>query len=681
MFQQSSLRSRRLAFETMERRDLLAAGLETYEWTETNGDAAWSARAGLQVVDLDERFYLMGGRTPLDPSAVPGPAPSQIWSDVWVSDDRGDTWEMLLSSNGENHWSPRAYFQAVNRGDEMFVLGGQDFVTIPNPNPFPAPGEPEFFSLSSFFSDVWSSTDGENWVQLTESAGWAGRAGLSSVVFNDELYVMGGSFNDDSAVIGGPPERVYLNDVWKSSDGVTWHEVTDAAPWTPRAGAQVVVKDDFMYLLGGEDGFTCDSGDRCPPYYNDVWRTGNGKDWELVTETAQWASRPGHQVQVVLDQFVLFGGFGLSADPSDPFRPSNPMDIWTSKDGANWVQISDSPWNADSPSEVKYDFDTVVVWDDDQFQPDIYTFGGDRETFDFTDPFNYLNIDNDVWRFSPSVDQGPVFASGGDLYAIGTTGRDKISFYGSPQATRVKVNKESFGPFNVSGDLISFGREGNDSIRAGHSIRSSVELHGGQGNDRLVGSRLDDRLFGDDGRDVIFAGRGDDFASGGLGRDRLVGGSDDDTLLGGPGADVLIAGFGDDILIGGMGDDYLNGSVGRNLLIGGLGRDVLLSSWRGESILIGGTTVYDSYLNALSAVLDEWSDRSRTFEDRVSNLTDGSGSSPRANGQFFLVSQPNDAAASTVLDDESVDYLVGGCHGGNWYFEADLDRIIRPRGR
>ena len=34
-------------------------------------------------------------------------------------------------------------------------------------------------------------------------------------------------------------------------------------------------------------------------------------------------------------------------------------------------------------------------------QPSILTFGGDRETFDFTDPLNYLNVDNDVWRFAP----------------------------------------------------------------------------------------------------------------------------------------------------------------------------------------------------------------------------------------------------------------------------------------
>ena len=30
----------------------------------------------------------------------------------------------------------------------------------------------------------------------------------------------------------------------------------------------------------------------------------------------------------------------------------------------------------------------------------IFSFGGDRETFNFFDPFNYLNVDNDVWNFS-----------------------------------------------------------------------------------------------------------------------------------------------------------------------------------------------------------------------------------------------------------------------------------------
>jgi len=36
-------------------------------------------------------------------------------------------------------------------------------------------------------------------------------------------------------------------------------------------------------------------------------------------------------------------------------------------------------------------------------RPSIFTFGGARETFDFTDPANYLNVDNDVWQFSPPL--------------------------------------------------------------------------------------------------------------------------------------------------------------------------------------------------------------------------------------------------------------------------------------
>ena len=77
------------------------------------------------------------------------------------------------------------------------------------------------------------------------------------------------------------------------------------------------------------------------------------------------------------------------------------MDVWVSRNGAHWDQVSDSPWNAVNPTQVKYDFDALVVRDGILgLKPSIYTFGGDRETFDFTDPTNYLNVDNDVWRFA-----------------------------------------------------------------------------------------------------------------------------------------------------------------------------------------------------------------------------------------------------------------------------------------
>lgn len=99
---------------------------------------------------------------------------------------------------------------------------------------------------------------------------------------------------------------------------------------------------------------------------------------------------------------VLFGGFNL--DPGFPFsfEAFNPMDIWISKDGIDWVQTPGTPWNATNMGDIKYDFDAIVVPGTKKNSlPAIITVGGDRETFNFFDPFNYLRVDNDVWRFYP----------------------------------------------------------------------------------------------------------------------------------------------------------------------------------------------------------------------------------------------------------------------------------------
>ncbi len=379
---------------------------ERNDWTEINGDAPWAARSGLQAVALGHSFYLMGGRTATDPATLPFPTPgaSKIWGDVWKSSDRGRTWEEIVPDGTPGIWPSRAFFQAVKLGGRMYVLGGQDFNLIPNPNPFPQPGEPPFFSESNFYNDVWCSEDGINWIQQTDDAGWAGRAGLSAVAHRGAIYVMGGSFNDDPAIIGGPPTRVYFNDVWCSRDkGRTWTQVTDNAPWAPRAGAVAVSKNGRLYLIGGEDGFTCESGgDRCPPYFNDVWCSRDGgRTWVEVTGDADWSPRPGHQVAVVRNHFVLFGGFGLSEDPTDPFKPANPLDVWISKTGRTWKQVNDAPWDATAPADGRYDFDVLVAPGDKGCGPAIYSFGGSNETFNFLDPTNHLNLENDVWRYTP----------------------------------------------------------------------------------------------------------------------------------------------------------------------------------------------------------------------------------------------------------------------------------------
>jgi hypothetical protein len=367
------------------------------EWTLVNESAEWTRRAGLQVLEQRGCFYLLGGRTPRPPSFPPIPGDSDIWGDVWRSDDRGESWMRILETDDDEHWPARAYFQAVKKGRAMYVLGGQNFEVIPNPDCTPPdPNCAPFISTSEFFNDVWRSFDGVNWEQMTDEAPWDGRAGLMAVTHRGWIFVLGGSFNDDPAVIGGPPTRVYFNDVWKSRNGRDWIECTDVAPWEARAGGAVVSKGEYMYLLGGENGFLCEPFPGCElPYFNDVWRSKDGENWDRVTESADWVPRPGHQAVVVKGWMVLFGGFGPLA---------NPIDMWASRNGADWHLLEDAPWNAFAPSQIKYDFDALVSWRG--HRPAIYTFGGDRETFDFTDPTNYLNVDNDVWRYGGARPRG-----------------------------------------------------------------------------------------------------------------------------------------------------------------------------------------------------------------------------------------------------------------------------------
>jgi hypothetical protein len=361
-------------------------------WEEVNPSAPWAARAGLEVVNLHGRFYLMGGRTPNPPGQPPIPGDSTIWSDVWKSSNRGASWRRIVETDTSDHWSPRAYFSAVRKGGSMYVIGGQNFKVIPNQCPPFVTGCPPFVSASDFFNDVWRSDDGVNWRRMTAHAPWEGRAGLSAEVLDGEIYVFAGSKNDDSSVVGGPPARIYFNDVWKSRDGSHWVKLTEHAPWEARAGAATVVKDGFIYLIGGENGFTCSPLPGCtPPYFNDVWRTRDGVNWQRRTAAAPWVARPGHKCEVLIGSIVCFGGFGLL---------TNPVDMWITYDGARWAKLPFAPWNATSPDQIRYDFAAVSVPEGPFGVPSsIYTFGGDRETFDFTDPTNYLRVERDVWRF------------------------------------------------------------------------------------------------------------------------------------------------------------------------------------------------------------------------------------------------------------------------------------------
>jgi hypothetical protein len=58
---------------------------------------------------------------------------------------------------------------------------------------------------NNYYNDVWSTTNGTNWTQITAAAPWSGRAGLThaSIVFNAQMWL-----------VGGYSSSGVLNDVW-----------------------------------------------------------------------------------------------------------------------------------------------------------------------------------------------------------------------------------------------------------------------------------------------------------------------------------------------------------------------------------------------------------------------------------------------------------------------------------
>jgi PKD repeat protein len=88
--------------------------------------------------------------------------------------------------------------------------------------------------------------------------------------------------------------------------------------------------------------------------------------------------------------------------------------------------------------------------------------------------------------------------------------------------------------FRPTGSIVLFGHAGNDVITVHKSIKTKVELFGGDGNDIITGGS---------GTDILVGGNGTDTLKGNGGHDLLIGGSEADSLTGGAGNDLLIGGL------------------------------------------------------------------------------------------------------------------------------------------
>lgn len=181
-------------------------------------------------------------------------------------------------------------------------------------------------NVNSFASDVWYSGDGGSWKRATANAPFGGRYGSQVLSYNGKIWLIAGNSN-----------CTFMNDVWNSSDGVSWSLVTPAAAFSPREDFGAVVFDDGsgpkMWVIGGWPG----------PNKNDVWNSSDGITWNQVTANSGIPPRWGFDLVVYNNALWALGGaYGglpttLTCSPNAPVSAYS--DIWTSNNGVGWVQI------------------------------------------------------------------------------------------------------------------------------------------------------------------------------------------------------------------------------------------------------------------------------------------------------------------------------------------------------
>ena len=278
--------------------------MNQYEWRLVIGKAAFEARDGAGALVFRDRMWLLGGWNPRNKVHFPLICNSEVWSSA-----DGVSW---ILENPHAPWEGRHTAGYVVHDGRMWIVGGD-------------------CNQGHYQNDVWSSADGVQWDLVNDRVPWAPRALHYTLAFDGRIWVMGGQTMPGFA--GG--NEVFYNDVWNSEDGVNWTQVIARAPWVPRGmiGGAVVHKNR-MWILGGGTYDTPATPTR--NYYNDVWRSEDGVNWEQHMTHAPWVPRQYHEVAAFDDRMWVLEGYGA--------KSGNRRDVWYSADGVNWTELLDTPW-------------------------------------------------------------------------------------------------------------------------------------------------------------------------------------------------------------------------------------------------------------------------------------------------------------------------------------------------
>jgi hypothetical protein len=298
------------------------------DWQCVNPQASWQGRDSQGYFVHENKMWMFGGWY-----SGSEPAPRDVWHSV-----NGKQWTLVTDNAPWTHGDMPA---CMAHGGRMWLMGGRDLPT------------------GGVSNKVWSSIDGAAWT-LEGEADWSPRVCHAYAVFRGRMWILGGvsHWGEDS-------DATLSHDIWSSADGKTWRCEVEAAPWRKRRDARVFVYRDQLWLIGGG------AQNRHTDPLTDIWRSDDGVNWELVSETVPWAGRLWFAQAVYRDRIWILGGWLP--------EPGNYNDIWFTEDGKQWT-------------EVKCD----KIWKQ-RHQPAVYVF----EDKIWIAGGHAVPVSNEVWSWRP----------------------------------------------------------------------------------------------------------------------------------------------------------------------------------------------------------------------------------------------------------------------------------------
>jgi hypothetical protein len=155
---------------------------------------------------------------------------------------------------------------------------------------------------STCFNDIWFSSDGITWILATNSPGFSIRNLFAAVSYKNKIWVIGG--ND------GNSDK---NDVWSSSDGILWTQDVVSAPFPPRRAFSSTVTDSLIFIYGG----LVDIGGVSTPS-SDAWYSNDGINWAQLKTPPELSGKYGHTSLYYSNKIWIIGQIGYS----------NLSDVW-----------------------------------------------------------------------------------------------------------------------------------------------------------------------------------------------------------------------------------------------------------------------------------------------------------------------------------------------------------------